>query len=345
MVKNKVILACLEKDLAFFHKIEEKLKSEYEVIFVDLESQDGNWWEQQESSFFIIGEEFEKLIDYDEFALVKNDRIVIKSEDKIYENISLDFCLKSFFKLQAYKKDLKFLSESLELEIDRLHKWYQRQSPSREVKDRNFHYISQYKAGNVAGGDFFDFIRGEDSYLLIMASTNSYVLSSQIVDNVLKLKQGRAIDCAEVLKGISQVKKEVDGFKGQSNELELLLLKIDQRNLHYSGYQFGKIDGYALKGSWGVSNNQFPVDEAFYGKAYFEGCFHGGDRLVFSSPGALKNWLEKERRGDYYKLLKSREDIKESFEQFFLKLYENDGIKRDSSLIYLEAQNDEVYKI
>ncbi len=233
-------------------------------------------------------------------------------------------------------------------EIKKLH---EKLVPLRHEVAKNVSFYSKYAAGSSSGGDFFDFIKVENSLGIFISSSNSYVLSGSILTHFEKFRSLNTLSTKGVknlIRGISLEAKELVA-NGEPLSLDFLFLLIDGSNLKARLYNFGKASLISNQGKL-VGGNDFPVDISFIETSYSEMKFERGEKIMILSSGVQKNtkgFLGEKKIFDYLKE-NINDDSKTLMQELFYQMKKDrrgEFLAHDASIILLEVDNNVIISI
>lgn len=329
--------------ITFIYKNEDKAQVntiyQYLSAYFKIKKYECETWENLGTlpeGYLIVSRDFMDYVEAETFSYMRDQKVIIKDGGQEYDDVNLVFAITQYIKNENLKTELASLSEVLEGEILRLQNWYRKYSPMRIEKAENFYFCSKYKTGSMPGGDFFDVIERDDQFVIIMTSTNSYLLSSRVIEIISHFRESVRGDIKILLNHISKA-REAFASSSSATELDFFVMGIQKKSFEYEGYNFGHTDFCDTTGIVKISSNDFPVEETFFENARFSGKCRYGDKWVISSKGVIANWSEKQALRHYYTELKKNKPAKEILEAIFLSLYEQESLKYDSALMWMEV--------
>lgn len=197
---------------------------------------------------------------------------------------------------QNKKTSLESMSQGLDnlvaqslRELQRVKRLHESLVPLRVEKLKSITLASKFAAGEASGGEFYDVIKSDRQFVLLMSHANSYLMTSLILSHfeVLKNEQNLSREMLEqFVKNLAQEARQIETDK--KNEVQLFLLKIDLNSLNTEGYLFGETQ--LVSNTRGTPHsNSYPFDAAFTEQAYFSHKLERGQKYCLLSPGIKKN--------------------------------------------------------
>lgn len=256
-------------------------------------------------------------------------------------------------KLLSVGENLNKMIEFSQVELQRVKKLHEMVVPMKNDNFKGVKILSKFAAGEGAGGEFFDIVRGEHELLLLLTNTTSYVASSVILSHFEKLRAFSHFERSKISNFVSNLSEELKDLElvdfENSDALQLLVVKIDLSKMSFEGLQFGKTELISSKGHTLESNN-FPVNKGFIEQAEFKFDLERGERFVISSPGVRMNCgglMDDKKYEDFVKEklpLGARELLNELYFQL-KKKRESDFLKYDASVIYIEVDKNVIVEV
>lgn len=292
-----------------------------------------------QSHFTIMSEDFKEDCDLESFGFIRNAQIIFYDNEKEYSNLDLHYVVSKFQEISRMKSDFHELTNQIEREVERLQAWYQKQIPMREEKNEGIYLCSKHKSGTKPGGDFFETIDTGATIQIILTNSNSYILNARILELIMIYKHDEDQSIDGLVLKFSKIQESFN-----DSDLNLTIFEVSKRDLSYAGFQFGKNDIYDLEGKIKVSTNTYDVSEYFYNDARFSGKLELGQKIILSSRGTLLNWEKKLSLKEYYQYLSDASEPKKDLEKVVLKLYEEDSLEYDTSIIWTEVNSHGIYE-
>ena len=216
--------------------------------------------------------------DLEHFIILNsNDGVenVIKQLDLFFKKS--DVLKKVQFNLnQRFKNDLMERSAFLGQIESKLAEVHQNLVPLRKIKTSNMTLFSKYALGSNVGGEFVDFEKTNDCLFLIMFSTNSYVLSGDLVELVLSLRKNKEFNYSNFVARLESFRESrKEQFDFLATEINFKHLSMDITSDNYK-----VIKNNELTSSGSVKNVEVPLQ--------------ANDRIMIESPG-LTSYLTEGR--------------------------------------------------
>ena len=216
----------------------------------------------------------DQVQDIDNF-LVFNPRC---SEEIIKRQLDLFFKKSEVLKKVQFQLNENFKNELLERSTflgqieSKLAEVHQNLVPLRKVKTSNMTLFSKYALGSNVGGEFVDFEKTNDCLFLIMFSTNSYVLSGDLVELVLTLRKNKEFNYSNFVNKIGNFQK------ARKQSFDFFAAEINYKNLsvNVSSRNYKVIQNKELVITGAVQNVEI--------------LLQASDQLFIESPG-LGNYL------------------------------------------------------
>jgi hypothetical protein len=263
-------------------------------------------------------------------------------------------------KSEIGRKDLAEVGESLNdmiqfslEELQRVKRLHEKVVPMKNDNFKGVQILSKFAAGEGAGGEFFDIVKGEQEVLLLLTNTSSYVASSIILSHFEKLRAYQTFGLTRIKSFVNELSAELKDLElldtKNSDSLQILVAKIDLSKMKIEGFQFGKTELISSKGHF-LSSNEIPLSKEFLDQAEFSFDLERGERLVISSPGVRKNcggFMDSKKYEDFVKErlpLGPRELLNEVYFQL-KKKRESDFLQFDASVIYLEVDKNVIIEV
>jgi len=244
-------------------------------------------------------------------------------------------------------KELEHLFYNVQNDLERLRKVYSQITPQRFKNITGINVSYKYSAGESSGGEFFDVSEKDNNILILLSSSNSYVVTSTVLANFSMLQQLEKFNLKSIKGMLSGIVGELESFGQQGNgpsnlNLELLVGYINIRKLTFEGYNFGSSLVHSNK-KLNIPTNEYPVNQKFLDEAYFCSKIERDERIVLISPGARKNFDKLASSGaSLDAVLRGNSDStdKDIVNNFFYELKKDkkvDFLKYDASVILLRV--------
>lgn len=252
--------------------------------------------------------------------------------------------------LISLSHELHEIMGGVENQLKRVKKAYEKTAPKRLENFQGLTVFSKYAAGENMGGEFFDIFAKENKIFMLMSASSSYLASSSILQYFSELKMSPEITEGIQVELIQKIKNELDALNATKKKkilTQLLTLELDLTSMKMTGYRMGEFQILSSNSShdFGVGS----VFEQAFEDSRFEIELARGERLLFNSPGFVKNWdLVKPEINQTQLVLnldiKALDVLDESFFQL-KKDTENGFLSFDASAIILEVQENVILKV
>ena len=246
--------------------------------------------------------------------------------------------------------ELSEIMGGVENQLLRVKKSYEQRAPKRLENFKGLNVYSKYAAGENMGGEFFDIFARDHRIFMLMSNSSSYLASSSILQHFSELKTGPELpsDAQKTLiENINHEIAKLNQSKKKTIITQLLTFELDLNEMLMTGYQFGEFEVIS-------SNKDHHIEISSYfeqdmERAKFELQLQRGERLLFNSPGFVRNW-EALREKPSLSQMVAKADVKaldvldEAF--FQLKKSTKSGfLAQDASSIILEVQENVILKV
>lgn len=238
-------------------------------------------------------------------------------------------------------------------ELQRVKKLHEQVVPMKNDNFKGVKILSKFAAGEGAGGEFFDIVKGDQEVLLLLTNTTSYVASSIILSHFEKLRVYNQFGKERLTEFLANLSAELTGLDlldpANPESLQLLVVKIDLNKMTFGGYQFGHTELLSSKGHC-LAENRFPIGKTFLEQAEFSFDLERGERLVISSPGVRKNCGGLMNDKKYDDFVKERLPLgaRDLLNEVYFQLKRNrdsDFLKHDASVIYIEVDKNVIVEV
>lgn len=264
----------------------------------------------------------------------------------------------SFRSLLSERIDLNNVSQQMNrivgrslAELQRLKKLHEKVVPMRQESFKGLNILSKFGAGESSGGEFFDIVKGDKQFLVLLTSSSSYVVSSMLLTHFEYFRDMNEFSNEDMEKFLSELAADIRerGLNDSDDRiLEIFLMRIDLGSLQIEGHQFGEFELKSLKGSH-TKSNELPLDEMFFEKSYFKSRLDRGEKIIILSPGVHRNFdMRKEElpKNFYGAILEMAPEqmINEIFFQM-KKEVEGDFLDHDATVLYLEVNSNVIVQV
>ncbi|MEE2672127.1 MAG: hypothetical protein VYA54_10470 [Bdellovibrionota bacterium] len=238
----------------------------------------------------------------------------------------------------------------VENQLLRVKKAYEQKAPKRLENFKGLNVYSKYAAGENMGGEFFDIFSKNEKIFMLMSNSSSYLASSSILQHFSELKMQEEINSTAQLDLILKIRAEIENLnrsKKKSIVTQLLTFELDLATMKMSGYQLGEFQILSSNSEHGSEIGSY-FDQDLE-RAKFEYTLTKGERLLFNSPGFVKNWSTLSEKPDLSELLEN-EDVKalDVLDEVFFKLKKDKSsgfLPQDASAIILEVVDNVFLKV
>jgi len=264
----------------------------------------------------------------------------------------------SFKKIFEDKVDLGEVSQQMNkivgrslAELQRLKRLHEKIVPMRQEKFKGLNIVSKFGAGESSGGEFFDIVKGDKQFLVLVTSSSSYVVSSMVLTHFEYFRDKDSFSNEEMEKFLTDLSLDIRdrGFDEQDDRVvEIFLMRIDLNSLQIEGHQFGEFELKSLKGVH-TKSNELPLDDMFFEKSHFVSRLDRGEKLLILSPGVLRNFQSRkeELSTSFYTDLFEQAPNQMINEIFFQmkKEVKGDFLNHDATVIYLEVNPNVIVQV
>lgn len=249
--------------------------------------------------------------------------------------------------------DLAEVMGNVEVELLKIKKIYEAKAPKRFQNFKGLQVFSKYAVGENIGGEFFDIHKSKNKLLIIMSSTNSYLVSSSILNLFSNAKESKDINLNvtnQLFDDICSDAKKINESKSKKISLELCVICFDLSSLSLEGKIFGdfSLKTSDLKDLYNFNHKNKTFDEVDSTEYDFNSKLQRGNRLLLSSPGFNKNWKKLNPQFLQEQLL-TNDSIKtlDILDEAFFQLKKNlkgEFLNYDASAIILEVDKNAILK-
>ncbi|MCO4793880.1 MAG: hypothetical protein KC493_09215 [Bacteriovoracaceae bacterium] len=243
----------------------------------------------------------------------------------------------------------KIVGRSL-AELQRLKRLHEKIVPMRNESFKGLSILSKFGAGESSGGEFFDIVKGDKEFLVLVTSSTSYVVSSMVLTHFEYFRDKESFSNAEMEKFLTDLSADIRerGFESDERMAEIFLMRIDLNSLQIEGHQFGEFELKSIKGVH-TKSNELPLDDMFFEKSYFKSKLDRGEKLLILSPGVFRNFQtrKQELKKNFYEGLFDlvpNQMINEIFFQMKKEVV-GDFLNHDATVIYLEVDPNVIVQV
>lgn len=327
-MKNLLIVDCLDW---------ENVKESFEGLKIS-KILTGNFLEKSEINICEeSGDDFQAVIDMGNG--IKFAGPIIKT---IMKNNEL---LSQTMKLKNFGEDLNEMVNLSLGELQRVKKIHEIVVPLRSEKVKGLCVSSKFAAGESSGGEFFDLVKGDSEILVLLTSSKSYVASSIILSHFELLREKKESNKAIMSSFLEDLINELRDLdlldRSKPDQVQASILRVDLKTMTIEGFSFGKCQISSTSRSISIENNH-PMNENFFDKAFFQFKMERGESLAIFSPGVQENFRENGSSEKISEIVSEKldEGAREFLDEIFFHLKRNldgDFLKHDASVIYLEV--------
>jgi hypothetical protein len=236
-------------------------------------------------------------------------------------------------------------------ELQRLKRLHEKIVPMRKENYKGLNIVSKFGAGESSGGEFFDIVKGDKEFLVLVTSSSSYVVSSMVLTHFEYFRDKTSFSNQEMEKFLTDLSLDIRdrGFDEQDERVvEIFLMRIDLNSLQIEGHQFGEFELKSIKGVH-TKSNELPLDDMFFEKSHFTSRLDRGEKLLILSPGVLRNFhtRKEELSPSFYSDLFEQSPSQMINEIFFQmkKEVKGDFLNHDATVIYLEVNPNVIVQV
>lgn len=238
-------------------------------------------------------------------------------------------------------------------ELSRVKKLHERLVPLRNETFKGLKIFSKFAAGEGSGGEFFDLFSIDQKVYFILSSATSYVASSVILSHFEQLRKLENISRPEMESFLEDLTNELREMqlidRDRPEMLEMILGHVDLKSMQLSGFFFGS-GVVATSSGVKIVENQHPLNENYYDKAYQELKLNRGERYMLFSPGIKKNTNAQLADLSYSEFLEKNknEGIKNLINEVFFQLKKKDRrefLKYDATVICFEVDPNAIVQV
>lgn len=249
--------------------------------------------------------------------------------------LNLNFS-KHVIQLDKLASDLDKVYEFTKSHLIKIKDLHDRFVKVRVEKLKGMTITSKFMAGEKSGGEFFEIIQNDHEMLFIQAGSDSYLLSSMILNEIEMLKEKSAT--ADLKNEAGQFQKIIDHHASENKaHVTYCMMNLNLKSLEASFTLKGK--GYLY-----FQNELISFDQPMKLK------LKPKDRLCVISEGAMKNWEILNTKLAPKKFFTENHNlpIKELVNEFFFEVSRN---KEGNFLIYdalmavVEIEENMLYQI
>lgn len=338
LVNKLVVLDYTDQLIHFLDSISSRFESQVLIIAKESEIEEKSFSELISRPYVCGGDTDLKI---SESIRLKNILTMASYVKEIYDKSALN---------ERYSK---VLAQMLQ-EVQRVKRIHTKLVPMRSEVHNRVRISSKYSSGLSSGGEFFDYIKFDDSIFLISSSTDSYVVSSIILSEIERVRHFKSSEKIELTEIIYHLIDELDAFDGLSKEsissLNFTIFEIDLKKLNIVGYSFGELRIFS-NSKFFKDVNSYPFSKEFVEKSFFEVKLDRDMKLAFLSPGVFKNFSDKVGQlsfDEYISQSIKDSDYVEFLNDLFFHLKKNLSerfLNFDATCFYIEVDKNVILEV
>lgn len=267
------------------------------------------------------------------------------------ESLKRDMSLKS--QLLTINRELSETLGTVETELLRVKKAAEEGRPRRFQNLKGIKALSKYAAGDSVGGEFFDLFKSGPKIFVLMSETSSYLASSSILQIFSDFKSAGEITPEKELQLLKEIKEEAaqinSGRKKKTLQVNILTGILDLNSCRFEGHLFGRFKTVSSSQEKNDSGNDLDFLEDELEKGAFARELDRGERLLFLSPGFVKNWEEYAPEVMVETLMNNKKiKLLDILDEIFFQLKKDAKtgfLSHDASAIMLEVQKNVMLKV
>lgn len=249
----------------------------------------------------------------------------------------INLCFKN--KMQAFDElgsDLDKILNFSKNELERVKELHERLVRIRVDKFEGLNVSSKFRAGEKSGGEFFDLVESNKSFLYIQAGSNNYLMTSQILAELDEMKTLK--DKSDLYKtGLDFEAKLLRTAQEENVELNYCIINIDLRTLDLE---------CRFKGEGYLYYNEELIE---FGETK-KSKIRPGDKIYQISNGFIKNMKNLNPRFDFEETFESmsKNEKNEVLNEFFYAVTKNKTgmfLPYDAYMSVIEIDAHKIYKI
>jgi hypothetical protein len=239
-------------------------------------------------------------------------------------------------KLDKLSNDLSKILEFTKSELNRVKDLHDKFIKIRVDDFKDISVSSKFMAGEKSGGEFFDLIQGEDSFLYLQAGSNSYIISSLILSEFENLKLSLP---KSNLSSLAIEFEKVINHHAKENHAELNYCIV------VADFKKHSMD-VSTKGNGAIVYQNQLLDYSKLGTIKFL----PGEKIILISSGALKNLAALNHQLNLQKFFDEHADKsnKDLINEFFFELSRNKAghfLVYDALMSILEIDAKKLYSL
>lgn len=294
----------------------------------------------------------DKVLSIQVLPQTSQEKLILKNQLLFIWRIQKE---KKHFKEQMIRlsQDMDQIIQSAQVEMLKAKKIHDDVIPKRVEDIKGLTVYSKYAAGEGAGSEYFDVIRGQNQVHVIINHTDSYLASSCIMGLLNKYKtdvRKTAFDIEIFLQEVDREIQMINQHKKKPIKVNLFLASFDHSNLTFEGYSYGNFELISQMNGPIAINSAEQVNVKGMSQAKFKVKFQRGERVLFFSPGFLFNWKENNPTLSLEQFLKENEklDHADLLMEYFFKLKktnQKEFLSKDGTCLLLEVNKNVIHQV
>ena len=252
------------------------------------------------------------------------------------------YAKKSLFE---FNQKIASLGEQIKEQLGKTKKLHKKTIPLRYEKFQALECISKYVVGMATGGEFFDSFEIEGHLIFIAFASDRYLESANVMKWNLQLKQ------KSKRPSLSEMIQEIQEY-GLDDKLEgdLIIIDINLKSYSLEGVGFGSYEVLSGDEKTLCFENQDEIRESLVDSLKFSYTLDRGERLMITSPGFRKNWLEQDIDRHYAKYFRENGSapLNELIHDILYRLHIDDNqsvLSYDASIVLMEVGQNAIIPI
>jgi len=247
--------------------------------------------------------------------------------------------------LFEFNQRIASLGEQIKEQLGKTKKLHRKTIPLRYEKFQALECISKYVVGMATGGEFFDSFEIEGHLIFIAFASDSYLESASVMKWNMQLKQ------KDKRPSLFEMVEEVRSYGLQEGlEGDLIIMDINLKSYSLEGVGFGSYEVLSGDEKTLCFENQNMIKESLVDELKFTYTLDRGERLMITSPGFRKNWLELGVEQHYAKYFRENESapVNELIHDILYRLHIDDNqsvLSYDASIVLMEVGQNAIIPI
>ena len=238
--------------------------------------------------------------------------------------------------LDKLANDLSKILDFTKNELNRVKDLHDKLIKIRVDEFKNVSASSKFMAGEKSGGEFFDLIQEEDTFLYLQAGSNSYIISSLILSEFETLKQSLAK--SRLMIEIQKFEERINQHaKGNNAEVSYCIILVDLKKF--------KLDLFT-KGNGAI----YWKDSLIEYTKFMSFNIIPGEKIIMVSAGALRNLAALNNQLNLQKFFgdHSNKSNRDLIYEFFFELTKNKTgtfLIHDALMSVIEFDSKKLYSL